>query len=1514
MTRRRLVALVSAVSLLALGLIAVLVLASITRTSYGRDKVRGFLESRIASRVQGRVHIGRISGGLLTGVIVDSLEIRDREDSLFIATGPITVQYDLRDFFDRRILLERLEVERPIVRFAQHENGDWNYRRIFPRGPRRLPDLQTGLGDFIVIDSAAVHGGTLIVTLPWHPADSLRGARRDSAIAYNVGRADAEIRHSSEGLTRTRRWTELDLASSYVRWAHPDSVGRHIDIRSLRAKESDPPITLTAAQGHVRLLGDSAWIELDRFSLPGSRGSGSGKVVWGSSLPTRYYVKIDGDTVSMSDVAWVYPTLPTTGGGDMNLEIRSRKDPDVIDYIITDMDVRTTRSRLTGDMTFGVGGPVLQVTNVDVEALPVDFALLTQFNGEPLPVDWRGTIRGTVRGRGGPVTRFIVDDADLTFADAHVPGAITRASGRGELDILYPALTAFHGFEVDVAQLDLRTIVNLFPNFPPLGGIASGRVTLDSSWLDVRFRDADVTHTDGPAAPNRFTGSGRITYGEPFMQYDVDLVAAPVSFTTLARSYPLLPLRGTYQGPIRAVGTSENLDVVASLSGVAGRMEFDGRVDIYPPGLAVRGRANIAELDIARLLERDDLPITRLNARFEGDLLGDSLANLVGPLAFDIDRSRVGDVNLRPSRVRLNFANGRVRADTISVIANLFTLAASGSLGTRAGTRDSLAYHLVVDSLGALRRYLMPTDSANGETAFDAPEDSLGGRLDVEGWLAGGVDRLDLTGRARGTELVIGHHRAATLGGSFGARDLLGAVSARADVQLDSAIVGGVPFAALRGALTMADTNTGRVRLSADGSAVRGAFAADVRRRAGTTELLVDTLSIGAVDAGQWRLANPARLTIAGADIALDQTTLVSDRGGRITLGGSLPETGVIAARVDADSVDLRDVRAITRRATVFDGWMDLGLTMAGTRASPTIEATMALTAGRFGDVRAERVTGRATYEDRRLDADLGLYREGVRAVDATVSLPVDLALLPIEQRLRDEPLRGLIRADSVDLRIVEAFTSRITAARGAIGAAVRLGGTAREPTFTGNVAVYEGVVTVPAAGITLQRLNASIVLSRDSITVRRLSAMSGAQRGDTAWIRGSIGLAQLRNPVFALTFGARNFRAVQLPRVADLWINSSLQLAGPMSSATLTGTVTATQGALFIPELVEKNLASVRDLDTTMVADRRRFGDSATFLENLQVRDVQILVGNDVWLRSSEAHIQLGGGVSVRTVKTRGDRGLTFDERASPDSVSRLALEGALSADRGTYRLNLGVVQRTFQVEAGTVVFFGDTELNPTLNITAVHTVRTLQADDAGGGGVQVRVRIFGTLEEPRIELTSADATVPMSESDLLSYLVTGSPSFELGAMGEENLRTAAAILLPTLGSYLGDRFAGGRLDLFQIEAASAREFDFTGTSTKDLLLETRLGVGKQLGKRTFVAANTNLCQLDDLLTNNLDPALLFQSVGLKLEHRLNNGFSAALSVEPGSTALVCNSSRQRGFLFTPRQFGADLFKVWRF
>ena len=58
-----------------------------------------------------------------------------------------------------------------------------------------------------------------------------------------------------------------------------------------------------------------------------------GRVSWGGPSPTHYDVHVWGDSVSMADVAWVYPTLPKTGSGKMELTIKNNvRDAHVLEY------------------------------------------------------------------------------------------------------------------------------------------------------------------------------------------------------------------------------------------------------------------------------------------------------------------------------------------------------------------------------------------------------------------------------------------------------------------------------------------------------------------------------------------------------------------------------------------------------------------------------------------------------------------------------------------------------------------------------------------------------------------------------------------------------------------------------------------------------------------------------------------------------------------------------------------------------------------------------------------------------------------------------------------------------------------------------------------------------------------------------------------------------------------------------------------------------------------------------
>src|SRR6476469_5280685 len=100
MTRRLRIVLASAIVLVGLLVIVVLSFVGVTHTGFGQERVRQMVSTMLEGKVKGKVYIGRMSGGFFNGVTIDSVEIRDDEDSIFVATGPVRVEYDVRDLFD----------------------------------------------------------------------------------------------------------------------------------------------------------------------------------------------------------------------------------------------------------------------------------------------------------------------------------------------------------------------------------------------------------------------------------------------------------------------------------------------------------------------------------------------------------------------------------------------------------------------------------------------------------------------------------------------------------------------------------------------------------------------------------------------------------------------------------------------------------------------------------------------------------------------------------------------------------------------------------------------------------------------------------------------------------------------------------------------------------------------------------------------------------------------------------------------------------------------------------------------------------------------------------------------------------------------------------------------------------------------------------------------------------------------------------------------------------------------
>jgi hypothetical protein len=184
--------------------------------------------------------------------------------------------------------------------------------------------------------------------------------------------------------------------------------------------------------------------------------------------------------------------------------------------------------------------------------------------------------------------------------------------------------------------------------------------------------------------------------------------------------------------------------------------------------------------------------------------------------------------------------------------------------------------------------------------------------------------------------------------------------------------------------------------------------------------------------------------------------------------------------------------------------------------------------------------------------------------------------------------------------------------------------------------------------------------------------------------------------------------------------------------------------------------------------------------------------------------------------------------------------------------------------------------------------------------------------LPYPIVSLESAES-YSMSQTDMVSYLIFGVPSF---ALGEQEARTntlalqtfipsGQAILTNQLGrllSPLGAQIRPGALNADSIGTAGG---------WKNMLYTTRIAGDVQMTDNVFFSWSTGLCSLDPTNSGSATP----NYVSGKIEYRFSSSTAVHASREPPTSAQNCGRSvTGRAFIPTPSQWGVSLSKSWRF
>jgi translocation and assembly module TamB len=1525
MPRRRTVVIASATVLFALGVAVFLTVAAVTQTDWGREKIRRLLLTELPALIHGHVYIGRLGGNLVSELTIDSVDIRDREGEIFVATGRIALRYDLRDIVDQRIAIQHVDVAHPVVQLIHYPVGGWNFEQLFGSSGKATltpkPLRTRGFGDYVVINDAAIHNASVTVIEPWHPPDALRARGvperlRDSAARHEVA-TDSNVVRWRGSVMREHRWRHAEIRTPYVRIADPDSVGLGFVLGDVTADESDPYFHIRHARGHLTIIApkDSLAIVLTHWELPGSRGHARGNVAWGGpgdEVPPRLNLHIVADTASLRDIDWVYPTLPSEGGGSATVDIHNERDQHVLDVELTNIDVATTASHFRGAVTFGTGAPYLIMKDLNLRLEPLDFAFVRQMTGQPLPFDFKGHFTGTVRARGGSVDKFLVDSAALVYHDEHVPDAVTRLTVAGGLDLHRPDSTRFLGLRVGLGRFDLRTIEFVNPALPRLGGILTGAITLDSLYTDLRFRDAAITHSDGDADPTHVSGSGRVTFQRDTTPiYDLAVRFDPLSFDALRPSYPGIWFSGSVAGPLRMRGMLDAAEIDTDLNGDDGGLGMHGHFDLAGPTFAGNGTVSVTHANLPALLGRPDLPVTDLTGAATGNVQGDSnLANLVGPLTVTASGSSVDSMRLDTLRAVLRFSQGDAHVDSLHLQTALGAADAEGIFALIAGRHDSLGFDAALDSLGGLRHYV-------------GAADSLVGTARVTGWISGWLDSLALSGRADAENLRWGHNRIHTAQNAFTLYGLPHKTRGIVSVSLDTLSVGGIALDALGAEARFPGDGRAFVTATAiSGNGPTARASVEVSRSGDTTAVRLDSLSLRTQN-NDWHLDGPGVVRVGRAGVTMDSLTLRGAVSGWIAARASVPAGGApVTIHVVADSVPLADLSAMAQTRQTFQGTARFDLGIRGTSENPLMHLDGELLAGSFGDVRLDEVLAQGDYHDRRLDLHADFVVQGDTALHVHASVPVDLALASRRTRLlQEDSIAGELRSDSAKLGTVLAVFPTLRDPAGWFSAHVDMSGSWHHPTFVGEARIGNGAMSIGGIGVRWNDIDADVVFSRDSMAINRATAATVVNdRRGTAALGGWMTFADIDNPRFHLTLDARNFRAIDRPRLAAVSLSTvgsagedvPLDFAGSEDASALSGKLRIDAASIFLPELTQKQVVSLTDpelynvIDTTLYANQRLLPSGPPrLLQGLDLRGVTIDLGDNTWLKSSEANINLSGTVDVRL------------SRLPSDTTKQLALSGTVLATRGTYVLNLGIVQRTFTVaQPGTIAFSGEPQFNPDLNITAINVVRQsggLVQQYGGRPEVRIQVRLSGTLNDPKITLFSEDS---LPQSDLISYLVSGVPAYELSQSRADQL--LSSVVLPSLGSAVGSRLTGGVFTTFQVQTGGAIDPALaqaqSNSSYQNALLSTRIGAGKQIGPRTFVSADYGFCGASSRSNSSTDlnPA---DQLGIRIEQQLTDKLSLDASSQPGTQYTFCTGDTPAaGFITTPRQYGLDLFRTWRF
>lgn len=690
-----------------------------------------------------------------------------------------------------------------------------------------------------------------------------------------------------------------------------------------------------------------------------------------------------------------------------------------------------------------------------------------------------------------------------------------------------------------------------------------------------------------------------------------------------------------------------------------------------------------------------------------------------------------------------------------------------------------------------------------GSFRIDAPDlatllPGFEGQVRGSGDVGGTSDRPTLALDLDGSRLVSGDLRIQEIRakGGLGARN-------RLDLGLEA---DGLSFAGKSLGNLRADVagplKEHAARLSLEGGDVELKLAASGAWVRGVLTETIDSARVTVLDGKPWTLREAATVTINGPDLGLSDHCWTSN-GAELCLSDARSDARGFSGGLDARHFPLASLAP----------WLpdDIGLDGTASAVGAIQRDNGRLTGSLQAALQDAVVTWRVP-DDEDVTTAISEFRVSVGLTDDALDFDAVIAesfglrltaVGSVSQPFSATPtITARIGGGVPDLAALGPVVERLVEfgdLQGQITVDATLSGKARQPDITGGLQLEGGALTVPAAGITVDRISLSLKGREDGQVALEGGARSG--KGFVA-LKGSLAWRDQILPTAEATVKGRVIDVIRLPE-GMVQVSPDVRVVLRDGQFRVSGEVLVPRAEIRLKKIGE---GAVQPSPDTIVHGR----DIAVAEKNpplFVLDDLQVRLGERVTFE----------GFGLKTSLTGGLR-LSQSLEADPELVTA---SGVVSLREGQYT---GFGQK-LAINRGSLLFSG-VVTDPGVDVKASREV------SYEGRDVTVGVLLSGKLSLIQTQVFSEPA---MGELDALSYLTTGRPLSAAGA-GDRSAVSSAAISLGL----------NQALPVVQ-ELGSALKVDEIAVDTTEAG-GTAFVIGEQVGNNLFIRYSYGV--FDDLGT----------------------------------------------------------------